>query len=414
MNDQNIQLLIDRLHPDMAKKIIKDFKLPFNYINPTQFAAMVDNMLEVAPEFNDAVDMMMSICLRINKDDQLQFCGFVRDITDAMVEHILHNTGYQAFNQRDINALFPVEQQNIPTGDNYNYENAGKEFISIDLKNAAFQAMKVWDRLCGNQHGYLIGINTPEYADFVWDVIVENGYDKNYGIPLAKAVYEYIRNCKSLRQVIFGKTNPKRIMHIEKFIMQAVVKIINGTFNILPVRFNNDEVVYEYNESLERALYEENTLSHIDMIMTNMVTNQTTLFQVPMEFHKNLYTLEEYSLIQHDDLVSIEHKRPIKFYVKNNVSMLTRTKLAPDFKSLPSQVYLTARALFCFRPELARFFETQPILVDGVFHWLAIPDCACHEDENNLNTWELRGNIHNTEIHNPDAGVETEPENDNE
>lgn len=416
MNDQNRQLLIDRLHPDMAKKIIKDFKLPFNYINQTQFAAMVNNMLEVAPEFNDAVDMMVNICLRINKDDQPQFCGFVRDITDAMVEHILHNTGYQAFNQRDINAFFPVEQQNIPTGDNYNYENAGKDFISIDLKNAAFQAMKAWDRIHGKNQGYLIGSLIDDYRTFVAYVVNDCGFRIKHNDAVNKMVIDYVSTCKSLRQVIFGKTNPKRIMHIEKFIMQAVVKLVNGTFNIMPVRFNNDEVVYEYNELLERALYEENTLSHIDMIMTNMVTNQTTLFQVPMEFHKNLYTLEEYSLIQHDDLMPIEHKRPIKFYVKNNVSMLTRTKLAPDFKSLPSQVYLTARALFEGKMKLAHFFETQPILVDGTFHWLAIPTCLCHPegDDVDINTWELRGNIHNTEIHNPDAGVETEPENDNE
>lgn len=402
MNNQNSQLPIDgfhpdNLHPDMAKKIIKDFKLPFSYINPTQFAVMVKNMLEVAPEFTDAVDMMMDICPGIDKDDQPQFCGYIREITDAMVEHILHNTGYQAFNQKDINAFFPVEQQNIPTGDNYNYENAGKRFISIDLKNAAFQAMKTWDRIYGKQHGYLIGSLIDDYKTFVAYVVNNCGFAYNHSKSVNKLVIDYISTCKSLRQVIFGKTNPKRIMHIEKFIMQSVVKIINDTFNIIPVRFNNDEVVYEYNESLERALYADYMLSTLDLTITNQVSNQTSTFPVPMEFHKNLYTLEEYSLIQHDDLVPIEHKRPIKFYVKNNVSMLTHTKLAPDFKGLPSQVYLTARALFEGKMKLAHFFETQPILMDGTFHWLAIPTCPCHPegDDVDINTWELRCNPHN-------------------
>ncbi len=391
----------DNLHPDMAKKIIKDFKLPFNYVNPIQFAVMVKNMLEVAPEFTDAVDMMMDICccLGIDKDDQPQFCGYIREITDAMVEHILHihNTGYQAFNQRDINAFFPVEQQNIPTGDNYNYENAGKRFISIDLKNAAFQAMKTWDRIYGKQHGYLIGSLIDDYKTFVAYVVNNCGFAANHNKSVNKLVIDYISTCKSLRQVIFGKTNPKRIMHIEKFIMQTVVKLIKSNMDIIPVRFNNDEVVYEYNESLERALYADEMLSSLDLTITNPVSNQTSTFHVPMEFHKNLYTLEEYSLIQHDDLVPIEHKRPIKFYVKNNVSMLTHTKLAPDFKGLPSQVYLTARALFEGKMKLAHFFETQPILMDGTFHWLAIPTCPCHPegDDVDINTWELRCNPHN-------------------
>lgn len=395
VNDQNRNLLIDRLHPDMAKRIVKDFKLPFSYINPAQFTAMVDNMLEVAPEFNDAVDMMVNICLHIDKDNQPQFCGFIRDITDAMVEHILHNTGYQAFNQRDINLFLPIEQQNIPTGDNYNYESAGKDFISIDLKNAAFQAMKTWDRIYGKQHGYLIGEFIEDYRTFVAYVVNNSGFRINHNDAINNTVIDYISTCKSLRQVIFGKTNPKRIMHIEKFIMQAVVKLVKSGIGIMPVRFNNDEVVYEYNELLERALYAKETLSSLEFALTNPVSNQTSTISVPMEFHKSLYNLEEYSLIQHDDYIPIERKKPIKFYVKNNVSMLTRTKQDPEFKSLPAQIYLTARALYCFRPELARFFEQQPILVDGVFHWLAIPNCACHEDENNLNTWELRCNPHN-------------------
>ena len=405
-NDKNRSLLIERLHPDMAKRIIKDFKLPFSYINPAHFSAMVDNMLQVAPEFNEAVDMMVNICLHIDREYQPQLCGNIREVTDIMVEHILHNTGYQAFNQRDINAFFPVEQYSIPTGDNYNYESAGKDFISIDLKNAAFQAMKLWDRLYGKEHGYLIGDLIHDYRSFVSYVVNNSGFRANHGEAITNTVIDYISTCKSLRQVIFGKTNPKRIMHIEKFIMQSVVKLINSTFNIMPVRFNNDEVVYEYNEQLERSLYEDSTLKHLHYAATDTVANRTTLIQVPMEFHKNLYCLEEYSLIQYDDMIPAECKKPVKFYVKNNVSMLTRTKLAPDFKSLPAQLYLTARALFCSRNDLASFFESQPVLVDGVFHWLAIPHYSTDPDSPIINpiinTWNIRGNIHNAVTHTGD------------
>lgn len=392
MQNNNIAVLAN-LHPEMAKKIIKDFKLPFNYCNQQQFIKMVSNMVEVAPEYNDAVDAMVNVCLRIDAYEQPNFCGVIRTIMDAMVNHILNSNGYEAFNQSDINTFFPLQKSDIPTGDNYNYENAGKMFISIDLKNAAFQAMKTWDRLYGNQRGYLIGINTETYSDFVWDVIVENGYDKNYGIPLAKAAYEYIRNCKSLRQVIFGKTNPKRIMHIEKFIMQTVCHLVKMSFNLEPVRFNNDEVIYEYNEELEKSLFVEDTLSKLEYSLGD------TKIDVPMDFHKNLYTLREYSIIQHDDMIPVENKKPIKFYIKDNMAMVSHTKLPVDFKSLPSNVYLIARALLSGRPDLAHFFETQPILVDGVFHWLAILTCPCHPegDDVDINTWELRSNPHNNE-----------------
>jgi len=390
-------LITEHLHPDMAKKIIKDFKLPFSYLNPSHFATMVDNMVQVAPEFNDAVDMMVNICVNIHRDEQPLLCGYIREVTDLMVEHIVHNTGYQIFNQRDINSFFPVEQQNIPTGDNYNYESAGKDFISIDLKNAAFQAMKAWDRLYGDVHGYLIGNTINDYKAFVGIVAIDSGFCKSHSEKVNKIVIDYISKCKSLRQVIFGKTNPKRIQHIEKAIMQTVVKLIHSALDIMPVRFNNDEVVYEYNEELERSLYIEDTLKYLEYVITDIVGNESVHIQVPMEFHKNLYCLEEYSLIQHDDYMPVDHKKPIKFYVKNNVAMLTRTKQAPDFKSLPAQLYLIARALFCSRPDLARFFETQPVLVDGVLHWLAIPHSTSGEEIAIETTWELCGNIHNSE-----------------
>lgn len=385
MNDQNRDILIDYLHPDMAKKIIRDFKLPFSYINPVQFASMVDCMSEVAPEFNDAINMMVDICSRIKKEDQPQFCGFIHDVTDAMVDHIIHNTGYQAFNQRDINMFFPMEQQNIPTGDNYNYENIGKDFISIDLKNAAFQAMKTWDYIYGKAQGYLIGDLINDYETFVSYVAINSGFCVNHNESVNHMVISYISTCKSLRQVIFGKTNPKRIMHIEKFIMQAVVKLVEATFNITPIRFNNDEVVYEYNVNLKQSLLVDDTLSHIDIIVTSLATNQSTKFHIPMDFHKNIYNLDGYSLIQCDDLVQAEYKKPIKFYVKNKISISndTKTKLIPDFKNLPSNVYLIARALFNKRPVLAKFLETQPILIDGVFHWLALRDTQ-------INMWELQ------------------------
>ena len=381
MNKQHIALITENLHPDMARKIIKDFKLPFSYLGPSHFTTMVDNMMQVAPEFNEAVDMIVSICVNIPREDQPSFCGYIGEVTDLMVKHVLNNTGYQVFNLKDIDQFFPLVHQDIPTGDIYNHENAGKSFISIDLKNAAFQAMKTWDSLYGAEQGYLIGSHINTYREFVEYIVLKSGLYISRGELIDRVVVEYVSKCKSLRQVILGKTNPKRIMHIEKSIMQTIITMIRDSFDIVPVRFNNDEVVYEYNEGLERLLYIGDALDHLGYIVHDM------------ELHKNLYCLEEYSLIQHDDFMPIDHKKPVRFYVKNNMSMLTHTRQAPDFKSLPAYLYLIARALFCSRPDLAGFFEIQPVLIDGMLHWLAIP----HDTSDVKTTWELCGNIQNNE-----------------
>lgn len=381
MNKQHIALITENLHPDMARKIIKDFKLPFSYLNPSHFTTMVDNMMQVAPEFNEAVDMIVIICVNIPREDQPSFCGYIGEVTDLMVKHILNNTGYRVFNLKDIDQFFPLVHQDIPTGDIYNHENAGRSFISIDLKNAAFQAMKTWDSLYGAEHGYLIGNHINTYKEFVEYIVLKSGAYTSHGDLIDRVVVEYVSKCKSLRQVILGKTNPKRIMHIEKSIMQTIITMIRDSFGIMPVRFNHDEVVYEYNEALERLLYIGDALDHLGYIVHDM------------ELHKNLYCLEEYSLIQHDDFMPVDHKKPVRFYVKNNMSMLAHTRQAPDFKSLPAYLYLIARALFCSRPDLAGFFEIQPVLIDGMLHWLAIP----HDTSDAKTIWELCRNIQNNE-----------------
>ena len=393
MNKQHITLITENLHPDMARKIIKDFKLPFSYLGPSHFITMVDNMMQVAPEFNEAVDMIVSICVNIPREDQPSFCGYIGEVMDLMVKHILNNTGYRAFNLKDIDRFFPLAQQDIPTGDIYNHENAGRSFISIDLKNAAFQAMKTWDILYGVEQGCLIGSHINTYKEFVEYIVLKSGAYTSRGDLIDRVVVEYVSKCKSLRQVILGKTNPKRIMHIEKSIMQTIITMIRESLDILPVKFNNDEVVYEYNEGLEKLFYNESALDCLVYFVHDIATDSTSRIQIPMEFHKNLYCLEEYSLIQHDDFMPIDHKKPVRFYVKNNISLLTHTRQAPDFKSLPAYLYLIARALFCSRLDLAGFFEIQPVLIDGILHWLAIP----HDTSDVKTTWELCGNIQNNE-----------------
>lgn len=367
--------ILQNIHPDFARKVIKDFKLPFDYLNPDHFIKMIDSMSRVAPEFNDAVEILIHAAMRLHKEMQPTTCELIYKTTDAMVEHIKQSLGYNEFNNCAINTYFPVEQVNIPNGDIYTHENAGNVFIAIDMKNAAFQAMKLWDNLYGNEHGYLIGIDTCTYSEFVKDVMDHQEFEKTYHPEIIKTACEYVCKCKSLRQVIMGKTNPKRIMHIEKFIMQQVRSLTLDSLHIEPIRFNNDEVVYEYNENLEAALALPETLKSIEFLIGDHCID------IPIEFHKQMFNLEEYSLIQHTDLLVAQSKL-IKFYKKDFSTFLTHLSAGIEFKSLPTTVYLVARALYAGHNGVARFLESQPIVVDGIVHYLALP--GGYE-----NTWEL-------------------------
>lgn len=392
--------ILENLHLDMAKKIVKDFKLPFNFVDKPHFVDIMGSIPEVAPEFNDAFDTIADICIHVNIDDQPQMIKMIHQTLDGMVDFILNSPGYPAFNgingKMDINTMFPLEKSNVPTGDNYNTPSAGKDYISIDLKNAAFQAMKLWDTCYGKEYGCILGWDIHTYEDFVLEVMQRITFDNPYNKDMFDVVYRYVCKCKSLRQVIFGKTNPKRIMHIEKFIMQSVMKLISNDerFNIEPIRFNNDELIYEYNEDLDEKLGFPDSLGQLQWAITTIdKTNNndmTKYISMTLDFHKKVYTLKEYAVKQ--SYMIVGGLKPIKFYVKQNREPYTHKPLAPEFKSLPSTVYLVARSLYESKFEEARYFETLPIMVDGVLHWMAIPTTNYSSDGEPVrrqNVWEL-------------------------
>lgn len=403
MESFNLSILAN-IHPEMAKKIIKDFKLPFSYIDISHFMAAMSDMPEIAQEYTAAYDVITSLATNFVKPLQLNVIECIHKTMNAMVFHILNSPGYDTFNGSlvtksgikvsntspayDINNLFPVDNICVPTGDIYNSNNVGKQYISIDLKNAAFQALKTWDIMYGKQYGYIIGNDINTYEKFVEYIIFTSEFGKEYPKEILMETFNYICKCKALRQVIFGKTNPKRIMHIEKFIMQAVVRLIaeDERFGIMPVRLNNDEVVYEYNLKLDQSLFVPETLKSLEWAITSTENGDTTtkVVKIDFDFHKNLYILEEYLLYQSIQLIthSLNNIKGVKFFVKNNRSMYTHLPMAPEFKSLPSNVYLIARALYEGKQELAKKFENIPIMVDGVFHWLSDPGYKS-------NNWQL-------------------------
>lgn len=383
--------ILNNLDSEFAKKIIKDFKLPFSYINGAHFNDMISHIPNVAPEFHTALEVMVDICTKVSMHNQAKVMSLIRTTMDDMVDEILNAPGYITFNGQNaacnnakitIETLFPIKQNQIPTGDNYNRESSGKNFISIDLKNAAFQALKVWDKLYGNQYGYILGIGISSYEDFVRHTMDIHPMDPSYSKEIEEVAYNYICKCKALRQVIFGKTNPKRIMHIEKYIMQTIVTLIEDRFGVLPVRFNNDELVYDYNPAMDEAFYNKDILTSLKWNV--QFESITTEVEVPMDFHKNIYTLEEVSMFQRTNMLPLEKTKHVKFYIKHMFEFLFHTPLVPEFKSLPSNLYLIGRALYNSNQEEARFFEQQPVMIDGVFHWTSFPGVGQYE-----NIWEL-------------------------
>ena len=104
----------------------------------------------------------------------------------------------------------------LPSGDVYKGNHVGKKFLSFDMSQANFTSLFHYDSS--------IFDNTQSYEEF-----------------LSKFThYESIKKSKHIRQVIFGKLNPKRQITYEKYLMSQILSVLDATSIVC---FNNDEVI---------------------------------------------------------------------------------------------------------------------------------------------------------------------------
>ena len=260
-------------------KICKDFDLPFT-ANENNFANILGIYTNSVPaeseelknvqRANDIFKMMREL------DSPLKEYGFGTDILFKLVSDFAYFircsiTGvyndnrrslYNIFNNKDINAEYPLEKINVSTGDVYNINNVGKSYISVDMCKAAFQALrhdspelleyqKDWNDYIKYMLTYFV--ETVKHNPSLVMKSIPTNIDKIVDIEMVKNFISfYLINSRQLRQVIFGNTNASRLCHIEKHIMQKYVykTIMENYPNAVPVKFCNDELIFEYTPEL--------------------------------------------------------------------------------------------------------------------------------------------------------------------
>lgn len=144
-------------------------------------------------------------------------------IRDNIIHSLENSESYKNFNNCDM-SIYDIPNTNTCSERSlYTAETDGEYFLSIDLKKANFQALK-----------YVGVIDDETYNNFI----------ARYGGS------EYFVNSKYLRQVIFGKLNPKRTIKVEKYIMYKIRTLVADILNAEDFELfsvNSDEVVYKVN-----------------------------------------------------------------------------------------------------------------------------------------------------------------------
>lgn len=236
---------MSRYNFHLAARFVKDFNYPIAIVSdPDIFyyeLYLYDEHFGTGTRWEKLWELLDKNYKYMTDDARAQqFLEEYAKVRDNIINSLENNEKLKSFNlSRDFNEKWKIDFQ-LPVASNksaYNQLHIGKRFISVDMKNANFQALK-----------YAGIIDEMTYADFI-------------GQFCDGMTAEYISESKYTRQVIFGKLNPKRQITVEKYIMSNIFKNhfmdLFGEKETKLVYFGSDEFVIEETEALSQDKIDE-------------------------------------------------------------------------------------------------------------------------------------------------------------
>lgn len=205
------------------KNYVKDYSLPIQILREPYFSYFLD-LYDKDFQSKAKYEMLKNTINLVGSEKE--FAELRNKIRDNVINTIQETKAYSDFIASDL-SRFDVPSKKHSTKDVYKLDNVGKFFLSIDLKKANFQALKLF------------------YPDVV---LYCNSYQEFIG---RFTDLEYFYNSKKIRQVIFGNLNTKRQVKIQRFMMQRILDwaFEKKVFNEEDVRMvSSDEIVIEFRD----------------------------------------------------------------------------------------------------------------------------------------------------------------------
>lgn len=210
---------IDLLSHSVKKRFVKDYGLPIQLVQNPYFKYFIELYDPVYNSISKC-DLLLSTINSLGGEKE--FFETSDRIKNLIITKIKNLPEYEKLNSGDLEE-FQVGGL-IKKDDIFNQTNIDKTFISFDMKQANFQAMKFFDP------NLVLGAKT--YEDFM----------------LLHTDLDYFIQSKYLRQVIFGNLNPKRQQKIQKYMIRKFIDdiLINLELDVSCVKSqSSDELIIE-------------------------------------------------------------------------------------------------------------------------------------------------------------------------
>ena len=271
----------------LKKRFVSDLNLPIQVLHEPFFTDRIIQLEKTHKSLTKWKNLIYIITYKYESNPNL-FLDYYYKVREDIIQHFLSNSKYIEFNtSKDIMQRYEIKNKQYPKKNIYAEDCVGKQYLSIDLKKANFQALRYVNKdivdKCDSYEEFM-----SKFTDL-----------------------EYIHNSKYTRQVIFGKLNPSRQINVEKYIMSKIDDIIIEN-DILKeskiVCLNSDELIYEINNNLiinieTINLIEKLVKEQLDIIVKCEFFNVNTIkFSLPSSstltiYHKLNLLTNEYKLM---------------------------------------------------------------------------------------------------------------------
>lgn len=282
------------------QRFVSDFKIPIEEINPDIFETVLKNYNTV--DYN----RWLACCNYITNychGDVNEYLDYYYNIRETLISKIKDNPVYkETISTYDYKANTIIPCDNIKNRKHkllYNEENINKTFVSIDIKEANFNAIR-----------YIapeVFLGESDYSSWL-NIVITDLFEYDEHITFWT---KYFTASKYTRQVIFGQANPKFHISIETRLMTKLVNTLYTTAsefiknNISVDVVNSDEIIFEILDTSVIPSLE-------DAIRTSCeIAGLPDIFKIT-NFKLNAYDLYNEST---QDVITT-------FYIKNNTGKL--------------------------------------------------------------------------------------------
>lgn len=199
----------------LSQRFIKEYSIPI----PVSISPYFDYYLDLYEEQYKSRTKYEELVKTI-KDlgDEQKFFTKGKEFTTSFIEKISNLPQYKEFNENDMKKF--IYKNKIKGQELYTKSNVGQYFISIDMSNANFNAMRYFD--------LELVLNCKSYQE-----LARNFTD-----------IDYLIHSKQLRQFIFGNMNPKKQQTIQLYMINQEVEKLEKHFDISKfISSTSDEIV---------------------------------------------------------------------------------------------------------------------------------------------------------------------------